>query len=136
MAFDIAALIKSLSQMMGGGDNGMTMPNATNTSMTDWQPPDVTGTGSGLDSLLTLKNGQAALGGISALSGIMNSAKASKLASDQFKFTKDVTNTNLGNQIKSYNTALADRANSRAFTQNQDQSVADDYMNKNRLTRY
>lgn len=131
MAFDIQQLMQSLSQMMGGGDQQPSFGAQAGNYLTNNDSP----AGGGLGSMMTLKNGQAALGGLSAISGIMNSAKANKLANEQFKFTKDVTNTNLNNQIKSYNTALGDRANSRAFTQNQDQTVADAYIDKNRLTR-
>ena len=130
MAFDIQQLMQSLSEMMGG-----TPPSFGDQAGAYLTGQDAPGNTGGLGSMMTLKNGQAALGGLSALSGILNSSKASQLAKDQFKFTKDVTNTNLNNQIKSYNTALGDRANARAFTQNQDQSVADAYIDKNRLTR-
>lgn len=139
MAFDLQQFMNSLGEMMGSNNSGVgqysTMPTSFNTSDA-WAPPAAAGAANtGLGSLMTLKNGQSLLGGISALSGIINSSKAAGLAKDQFKFTKDVTNTNLNNSIKSYNTALADRATSRAFTQNQDQSVADAYIEKNRLTR-
>lgn len=130
MALDIQQLMQSLSEMMGG-----TPPSFGAQAGNYLTGQDAPGNTGGLGSLMTLKNGQAALGGLSAISGILNSTKANQLAKDQFKFTKDVTNTNLNNQIKSYNTALGDRANARAFTQNQDQSVADAYYDKNRLNR-
>lgn len=39
------------------------------------------------------------------------------LAKDQFAFNKALTSQNLANQVKSYNTSLADRYRSRAFTE-------------------
>lgn len=78
---------------------------------------------------------QLGLGAIGSLGNLAGAFSASKLAKDQFNFTKDVTNTNLNNQIKSYNTALEDRARSRAAAENRDQSSADEYVNRNRMTR-
>lgn len=75
------------------------------------------------------------LGGLNALGNIYGALQANKLAKNQFSFAKDVTNTNLNNQIKSYNTALEDRARSRAVAENRDQSTADAYIAANRLTR-
>jgi hypothetical protein len=57
------------------------------------------------------------------------------MAKKQFKFTKDVTNTNLANQIKSYNTALYDRARSRAVQEGQTDAERDAYINNNSLSR-
>ena len=91
------------------------------------------GLGAGLG--MNVGTGQLALGGLSALSGIWGAYNSNKLANQQFKFTKDTTNTNLNNQIKSYNTALEDRITARAATQGQDSAYVNDYLNKNRLTR-
>lgn len=78
---------------------------------------------------------QLGLGAIGSLANIYGGFQANKLAKDQLNFTKSVTNTNLNNQIKSYNTALEDRARSRAVAENRDQSSADAYVAANRLTR-
>ena len=91
------------------------------------------GLGAGLG--MNIGTGQLALGGLSALSGIWGAYNSNKLANQQFQFTKDTTNTNLNNQIKSYNTALEDRITARAATQGQDSAYVNDYLNKNRLTR-
>lgn len=95
------------------------------------------GTGtSGASGLgMNMGTAQLALGGLSALGSIFGASQASKLAKDQFKFTKDVTNTNLNNQIKSYNTALEDRITARAAMQGNDASYVSDYLAKNRLSR-
>ena len=78
---------------------------------------------------------QLGLGGIMALGNLYGAFQANKLAKDNFNFTKDVTNTNLNNQIKSYNMTLEDRARSRAVQEGRDQASADAYIDKNRLTR-
>lgn len=78
---------------------------------------------------------QLGLGALGSLANIYGGFQANKLAKDQLNFTKSVTNTNLNNQIKSYNTALEDRARSRATAENRDQSSADAYIAANKLTR-
>lgn len=52
---------------------------------------------------------QLGMQGLGALSSLWMGNKSLNLAKDQFNFTKDVTNTNLNNQIKSYNSTLEDR---------------------------
>jgi hypothetical protein len=152
MALSIDDIMSSLSGLIGGGNNGATAYAAPDSgwSPTQSQLPsfgslagnsfgqpkapasgNFGGTGFGLNT----ETAQLGLSGLQSLAGIFNSLQANKLAKDQFNFTKDITNTNLNNQIKSYNTSLADRINSRTFTQNQDQSVAQDYLDKNRLSR-
>lgn len=154
MAFSIDDILKSLSSYTGlgnsnsGGAQTFAAPsgdwsanNSTfgsdvgNSTTQGMQPANVPSAGSGSGFGLNVGTGQLALGGIQSLAGIFNSMQANKLANQQFKFTKDVTNTNLNNSIKSYNTALSDRANSRYFTQNQSQSDADAYIAANRLSR-
>lgn len=78
---------------------------------------------------------QLGLGALGSLANIYSGFQANKLAKDQLNFAKSVTNTNLNNQIKSYNTALEDRARSRAVAENRDQSTADAYIAANKLTR-
>lgn len=89
-------------------------------------------------NILGLKNGWADLGqlGLGALNtgfNIYGGLKQLGLAKDQLNFTKDAFNTNLANSIKSYNTALEDRARSRYAYMTGDASNADDYINKHKL---
>lgn len=67
--------------------------------------------------------------------GIYNAFQANKLAKKQFNFTKDITNTNLNNQMQSYNTALEDRIRARTAMEGRDASEADAYLDQHRLTR-
>ncbi|EBO1428191.1 hypothetical protein D5Q97_23255 [Salmonella enterica] len=78
---------------------------------------------------------QLGLSALGSLANIYGGFQANRLAKDQLSFTKDITNTNLNNSIKSYNTALEDRARSRAVAENRDQSTADEYIEKNKLSR-
>lgn len=78
---------------------------------------------------------QLGLGILSSLGGLYGAGQANRLARDSFNFQKGVTNTNLNNQIKSYNTALEDRSRSRAVQENRSEQSAQDYIDRNRLTR-
>lgn len=84
---------------------------------------------------LNIPTFQLGLGAIGSLANIYGGFQANRLAKDQLSFTKDITNTNLNNSIKSYNTMLEDRARSRAVAENRDQSTADEYIEKNKLSR-
>lgn len=91
------------------------------------------GGGTGLGFNMPTAN--LALGGLQTLGALWSAFQANKLAKQQFKFTKDITNTNLANQIKSYNTALFDRGRSRAVVEGQTDSDRDAYYEANKLSR-
>jgi len=76
-----------------------------------------------------------ALGGIATIGGLYNAFQQNKLAQKQFKHTRDVTNTNLTNQIQSYNTALEDRSRNRAHMEGRTQESADAYVEQHRARR-
>lgn len=84
---------------------------------------------------LNMDTGRFLLGGLQSLGNLWAANKAYGLAKDQFNFQKDVTNTNLNNQIQAYNTSLEDRARARAVLENRDPSTADEYIDRNRLAR-
>lgn len=138
---------------MGGGSTGLQLPGTTGSVL--GAAPGIGG-GGALSSLGGALGGGAAggmgggilgglgmniptlqlgLGMLSSLGGLYGATQSNKLARDSFNFQKGVTNTNLNNQIKSYNTALEDRARSRAVTEGRDASTADDYISRNRLSR-
>lgn len=76
-----------------------------------------------------------ALGGLQTIGNLWAAFQAQKLAKKQFRFTKDITETNLANQIKSYNTTLQDRARSRAAVEGQSAAQMQSYIDANSLSR-
>lgn len=76
-----------------------------------------------------------ALQGLSTIGGLYAAFQQLGLAKKQFNFQKQAWDTNLGNQIKSYNTALEDRARARAAMEGQSQEQANTYIEQNRMTR-
>ena len=97
--------------------------------------PQVGGINNNLSTPLdwNLGTGQLVLGGIGTIGNLWAAWQAQKLAKDQFNYQKDITDTNLANQIQSYNTALSDRINSRGFIQGDSQSTIDQYIEENSL---
>lgn len=95
------------------------------------------GTGKGLDSGLGLNigTGQLALGGLSTVANLWSAFQAQNLAKQQFNFTKDFANANLANQIKSYNTRLEDKFNSRAVLQGEAPGWAQGQIDRNKMAR-
>ena len=78
---------------------------------------------------------QLALGGLQTIGNLWGAFQANKMAKKQFKYTKEVTDTNLNNSIKSYNTALSDRINSRAVVNGLTQDQVNSYLSSNSLAR-
>lgn len=115
-------------------------------SMINWtQPPNTNpfatglgGTGvddSGFKLGFNMPTFQMGLQGLNTLGNAWGAWQSNKLAKDQLNFTKMIANTNLNNQIKSYNTALEDRARSRAAVEGQTSAEQQSYVDRNRLTR-
>ena len=97
--------------------------------------PQVGGTNNNLSTPLgmNLGTGQLVLGGVGTIGNLWSAWQAQKLAKDQFNYQKGITDTNLTNQIQSYNTALSDRITSRGFTQGDSQSTIDQYIEENSM---
>ena len=91
------------------------------------------GTTAGTPLGMNLGTANLVLGGIGTLGNLWASYQAQKLAKEQFNFQKGVTNTNLANQIQSYNTSLIDRINARSFMQGDSQETTDAYIAANLL---
>lgn len=138
---DILAQLQSLfsggsgSQTFGAGSdsmNGLSFSGGANNS-----PLSMFGSGGSADNGLGLNfgTGKLALSGLASLGNLYGAFQANNLAKDQLKFTKDVANTNLNNQIQSYNTALSDRATARGVAQGDDPASVQSYIDKNRLSR-
>ena len=77
----------------------------------------------------------AALGGIQTIGSLWGGMKQLDLAKKQLKFTKEMSNISLGNQTKSYDTAIQDRARSRGVVEGQSQATVDDYIARNSLDK-
>ena len=109
------------------------VPNWAKTGKNPGSGPSTGDTGFGWN-LDTMKVGVDAL---SAIGGLYNAFQSNKLAKDQFAFTKEVTNTNLNNQIKTFNTTMEDRARARARLDGREdiEGYTQDYTNKNRISR-
>lgn len=78
---------------------------------------------------------QLGLGALNSLAGMYNSWNMNKLAQQQFNLQKDVLNTNLNNQIKSYNNSLVDQLRSRAAMETGDANAYDSLIEERKLTR-
>jgi len=98
-------------------------------------PGALPGTGGSTPLAMNIGTLGTAFSGMQALAGLYGAFQGQKLARKQFDYTKDVTDTNLANQIKSYNTALSDRINSRAAYQGLSQDQVREYMDRNSMTR-
>ncbi len=94
--------------------------------------PGGAGAGSGFG--FNAPTAQLALGGLQALGNLWGGIQANKMAKKQFKFSKNMALTNLANQVKSYNTALADRARGRAVMESQSDATRDAYVRDNSLS--
>ena len=78
---------------------------------------------------------QLGLSGLTALSNLWGAFQSNKLANNQFDYTKQITNTNLANQIKSYNTSLSDKATARASMEGWSPDQTQSYIDKNKLSK-
>lgn len=122
-----------------GGQMGLNPPSASgyglgNTGLGQ-AASGVGGAGTGFNFGLNAPTLQMGLSGLNTLGNLWGAWQANSLARDQLDFTKSVTNTNLNNSIRSYNTALEDRARSRGFTEGRSDSEVQDYISANRLSR-
>ena len=83
----------------------------------------------------TMQLGLNGLNTLNSLWGAYQANEANKLAKDQFNFAKEIGNVNLNNQIKSYNTALGDRARTNAQFSAADDGDGQAYYDQNKMTR-
>lgn len=75
------------------------------------------------------------LGGLKTIGGLYAAFQSNALAKKQFEFTKNAYNQNLTNSIQSYNTALSDRARSRAVMEGQSDAERDSWVAQNSLKK-
>lgn len=141
MAFTIDDIMQQLRALTSGGDyqgNGVTSFGAptpsgpvTSGGMSNFgaTAPVTSGFGMNAGTL------GAGLQGLQSLNSLFQGNKAFGLARDQFKLQKELTNTNLNNSIKSYNTTLEDRLRSRGVAEGTDAATVQDEIDRKRLTR-
>lgn len=96
-------------------NTGMVSPTGAGAPAPGAAAPTVAGAGAGEGTSFFGQGGIAstALGAIQVLGNLWSSFQQNKLAKESFKFQKEAYYTNLGNQEKSYNTALEDRISTR-----------------------
>ena len=82
---------------------------------------------------MNIPTAQLGLTGLSTLGNLWGSFQSNKLAKDSFNFQKGMAEKNYANQIKSYNTALTDRATTRGFVQGDSTENTQQYINDNKL---
>ena len=97
--------------------------------------PEIGGANNSLSTPLgmNLGTGQLVLGATGTIGKLWSAWQAQKLAKEQFNYQKGITDTNLANQIQSYNTALTDRITARGFMQGDSQSTIDQYIGDNSM---
>lgn len=100
-------------------------------------PDGSAGAGGGmLSGMSGMDKAQLALGGIQTIGSLWAAFQSAKMANKQFKFTKATTETNMANQIQSYNSTLADKARSRGMVEGQTADQTQSYIDQNRLPDY
>ena len=75
------------------------------------------------------------MGGLNSLGQLWGSWQAQKLAKDQWKTQKNVLNTNMMNQIQSYNNQLRDKLDTRAHMEGRSQESADQQYEERKARR-
>lgn len=104
---------------MGGGQ-GLQMPNQQNQLMGNMPI-----SGNGLNFGMNVPTAALGLNALNSLTGLYTGLKSLKLAKDQFDFTKNITNTNMGNTTKNYNMNLEDRLRTRDQFNQSDKAKTD-----------
>jgi hypothetical protein len=117
------------------GINSVTDPGAMSVANLAGGIPGAPGSGPGTGLGFNLGTGQLALSGLGSLGNLWTSFQAQDMAKKQFGLMSGLLNTNLTNSIRSYNTALADRARARGVAEGQSQEQVQDYVSRNSLSR-
>ena len=76
---------------------------------------------------------QLGMQGLGTMGNLWGTYQSNKLAKDALNFQKGMAEKNYANQLKSYNTALTDRATTRGFVQGDTAEQTQAYIDKNRL---
>lgn len=137
MGQDAGGLMEWLKNLMGNNDGAQTFGAGPDTAQgLNFGGADKGGDlGAGTKIGMNIGTGQMAIQGLATLGNLYSSLQSSKLAKEQFKFSKDFANKNLANQTQSYNTALSDRLTSRGVATGQSSAEVQAAIDKNRLAR-
>lgn len=101
------------------------------------QTSSISGLGGLINSLGGIGNIAQGLGSLYSMWNGFNLANDQlDLARDQFNFSKNFSSAQLNNQINSYNTNLADRARTRAYTETGNENAYNDWYEKNKLRSF
>lgn len=76
-----------------------------------------------------------ALNGLQTIGQLWGAYQTNKMARKQLSFAKDAFETNVGNQIKTYNTSLSDRAHAREGLSGNSPEQVRAYIESNKLVR-
>lgn len=93
--------------------------------------PAAANTGLGASLGPNIGTGQLAVGGLSALGNLWTAWNATNLAKQSFNFNKTLATDNYTNSADAYNSAVADKANTRAVMENQTPGQAQSYIAAN-----
>lgn len=85
-----------------------------------------------LGKMGTMDYVSAGLGGIQTIGGLIGALGSLSLAKKQFAFNKRMMETNLTNQVGAYNTALEDKARSRAVVEGISAADTASYIDKHK----
>lgn len=133
-ANDPLGLAMSLGGTLGAPMDLSGMEDTSLSVMPDIGQPNPIGMGNGFG--LNLDTAKLGLAGLGTIGNLWAAFQASNLAKKNYKLTKRTTETNMANQIKSYNTTLEDRARARAAFEGQTAEQQQSYIDKNRLATY
>ena len=76
---------------------------------------------------------QLGMKGLGTMGNLWGTFQSNKLAKDALNFQKSMAEKNYANQLKSYNTALTERATTRGFVQGDTAEQTQQYINDNKL---
>lgn len=76
----------------------------------------------------------AGIGGVQTIGGLIGAFGSLNLANKQYDLSKRMMETNLTNQVGAYNTALEDKARSRAVVEGQTDAERDEYIKAHSAT--
>ena len=128
-SFQLPQWDSSYGNMMNTGPAPMQLPDFGSAPSTAQTPTAY----APLQFGMNLPTAQLGLQGLGTLGSLWGSFQSNKLARDSMNFQKDFAQKNLANSIKSYNTALTDRATSRGFVQGDSKDTTQQYINDNKL---